>query len=80
MVRRGGEDVTIPRTVRAVEAFAAFQHYMSPAIVPSIESVGGATAVFLDCVVELRQRIDDFAREVRDPPERGTLLRAAPEA
>lgn len=82
-VRRGGEDVTIPRTVRAVEAFAAFQRYMSRVIVPSIGSMGGATAVFLDCVVELRQRIDDFAREeeaVRDPLERGTLLRAAPEA
>ena len=82
-VRRGGEDVTIPRTVRAVEAFAAFQRYMSRVIVPSIGSMEGATAIFLDCVVELRQRIDDFAREeeaVRDPLERGTLLRAAPEA
>ena len=61
-VRRGGEDVTIPRTVRAVEAFAAFQHYMSAAIVLSIDSVCGATAVFPGCVVELRQRIDGFAR------------------
>ena len=79
-VRRGGEDVTIPRTVRAVEAFAAFQRYMSTVIVPSIGNLGVATAVFLDCVVELRQRIDVFAREeeaVRDPLERGTLLRAA---
>ena len=83
IVCRGGEDVTIPRTVRAVEAFAAFQRYMSTAIVPSIGSMAGATAVFLGCLVELRQRIDDFAREeeaVRDPLERGILLRAAPGA
>ena len=83
IVRRGGEDVTIPRTVRAVEAIAAFQRYMSTVIVPSIGRVGGATAVFLGCLVELRQRIDDFAREeetVGEPLERGTLLRAAPGA
>ena len=60
--RRAGEDVTIPRTVRDVEAFAAFQRYMSAAIVPSIGSIGGATAAFLGCVVELRQRTDGFAR------------------
>ena len=62
-VRRGGEDVTIPRTVRAVEAFAAFQRFMSTVILPSIGSVGGATAVSLGCVVTLRQRVDDFARQ-----------------
>lgn len=55
--------MTIPRTVRAVEAFAAFQRYMSAAIAPSIGSIGGATAVFLGCVVELWQRTADFARE-----------------
>ena len=72
--------MTIPRTVRALEAFAVFQRYMSTVIVPSIGGVGSETAVFQGGVMELRQRIDDFAREeeaVRDPLERGTLLRAA---
>ena len=72
--------MTIPRTVRAVEAFADFQRYMSTVIEPSIGHVCGATAASLGCVVELRQRIDVFAREeesARDPLERGTLLRAA---